>query len=70
MWEVKHRLLGIGLLATSWWQVRSGWELMEEEVGGEDLGIAFMGVAGGIAGTVAIIYVVQAIRTPHPVEVE
>jgi hypothetical protein len=43
---------------------------MEEEVGGEDLGIAFMGVAGGIAGTVAIIYVVQAIRTPHPVEVE
>jgi hypothetical protein len=31
MWQVKHILFGIGLLATSWWQVRSGWERFELE---------------------------------------
>jgi hypothetical protein len=61
-WEVKHRFLGVGLLATAWWQLHSGWELYEEEVGGEDLGAAFLGVAGGISVIIVIVSVVQKMR--------
>jgi hypothetical protein len=63
-WEVNHRFFGVGLLATAWWQLYSGWELYEEEeeVEGEDLGAAFLGVAGGISGIIAIVYVVQKMR--------
>jgi hypothetical protein len=59
-WEVHHRFFGVGLLATAWWQLHSGWELYEEEVGGEDLGVVFLGVAGG--SDRVIIYVVQKMR--------
>jgi hypothetical protein len=61
-WEVNHRFFGVGLLATAWWQLYSGWELYEEEVEGEDLGAAFLGVAGGISGIIVIVYVAQKMR--------
>jgi hypothetical protein len=51
-----------GLLATAWWQLHSGWELYEEEVEGEDLGAAFLGVAFGISGIIVIVDVVQKMR--------
>jgi hypothetical protein len=58
-WEIHHRFFGVGLLATAWWQLHSGWELYEVEVGGEDLGAIFLGVAGGISGIIVIVYTVQ-----------
>jgi hypothetical protein len=62
VWEVNRRFFGVGLLATAWWQLYSGWELYEEEVEGEDLGAAFLGVAGGISGIIVIVYVAQKMR--------
>jgi hypothetical protein len=61
-WEVNHRFFGVGLLATAWWQLHSGWELYELEIEGEDLGAAFLGVAFGISGIIVIVYVVQKMR--------
>jgi hypothetical protein len=61
-WEANHRLFGVGLLATAWWQIHSGWELYETGIGGEDLGTVFLGVAGGISGIIVIVYVVQKMR--------
>jgi hypothetical protein len=64
MWEYHHRFFGLGLLATAWWQIHSGWELMVSEVGGEDVaGNAFLGVAGGISGVIVLLYVFQEVRT-------
>jgi hypothetical protein len=62
LWEYHHRFFGLGLLATAWWQIHSGWELMEEEVGGENVGNAFLGVAGGISGVVVLLFVFQEVR--------
>ena len=61
-WEIHHRFFGVGLLATAWWQLHSGWELYEVEVGGEDLGAIFLSVAGGISGIIVIVYAVQKMR--------
>jgi hypothetical protein len=61
-WEVNHRFFGVGLLATAWWQLHSGWILFEEEdFGGKDLGNAFLGVASGIMGFFVIAKVVQKV---------
>jgi hypothetical protein len=62
LWEYHHRFFGVGLLATAWWQIHSGWILMEEEVGGENVGNAFLGVAGGISGVVVLLFVFQEVR--------
>jgi hypothetical protein len=64
-WEANHRLFGVGLLAMAWWQIYSGWELFETEIGGKDLGKVFLGVAGGISGIIVLVYVVQKIRAAH-----
>jgi hypothetical protein len=61
-WEANHRLFGVGLLATAWWQIRSGWELYETGIGGEDLGPVFLGAAVGITGMIVIVYIVQKMR--------
>jgi preprotein translocase subunit YajC len=61
-WEVNHRFFGVGLLATAWWELHSGWELYEVKEGGENLGAIFLGVAGGISGIIAIVYAVQKMR--------
>jgi hypothetical protein len=62
MWECLHRLFGVGLLACAWWQIHSGWQLYEENGEGENQGNAWLGVAGGIAGTVVILFGVQVMR--------
>jgi hypothetical protein len=59
IWEAKHRLFGLGLLATAWWQVQDGWKLFEEELGGKDAGSGFMGAAAGISVTIVFFYVIQ-----------
>jgi uncharacterized membrane protein YidH (DUF202 family) len=61
-WEIKHRFIGVGLLATAWWQLHSGWELYTRETEGEDLGAIFLGVAGGISGIIVVVHVVQKMR--------
>ena len=62
-WEANHRFFGVGLLAMAWWQLHSGWELFETEIGGEDLGTVFLGIAGGISGIIVVVYVVQKMRS-------
>jgi hypothetical protein len=63
LWEYHHRFFGVGLLATAWWQIHSGWKIMESDVGGEDVGNAFLGVAGGISGVIVLLKVFQEVRT-------
>jgi hypothetical protein len=68
-WEYLHRVLGMTLLAASWWQIQSGLYLFADEFY-EDDGTTttrprdyrpvFFGVVGGIAGTVLLLYACQS----------
>jgi hypothetical protein len=62
-WEIKHRLFGVSLLGMAWYNIYSGWGLFEEEVGGEDMGKAWLGTGGGILGLVIVLYAIQKVRT-------
>ena len=63
-WEVKHRIFGVGLLAISWWNIYSGWELFGElVVYGEDFGNAWLGVGSVVLGVIVILYAIQMVRT-------
>jgi hypothetical protein len=62
-WEVKHRLFGTALLGMAWYNIYSGWELFEDEVGGEDMGKAWLGTGGGVLGLVLVLYTIQKIRS-------
>jgi cytochrome bd-type quinol oxidase subunit 2 len=62
LWEAKHRLVGVSCLGMAWYQIYSGWELFEEEVGGEDMGKAWLGVGGGLVGVVVLLKVFTMVR--------
>lgn len=65
-WQAKHRIFGIVLLAISWWNVYSGWELFGQvTVDGEDFGNAWLGVGGGVLGVIIILYAIQMVRTQN-----
>ena len=60
VWEVGHRILGVGLLAMAWWQVQNGIGLYLERFPMEnDLTPVFWGVAIGITVVVLILYIIQ-----------
>ncbi|KAI2508642.1 putative catecholamine binding [Fragilaria crotonensis] len=60
VWEFGHRILGVGLLAMSWWQVQSGLGLFVVRFqDANNLSSVFFGVAGGICGVVFILFIVQ-----------
>jgi hypothetical protein len=66
LWKAKHRIFGFGLLAISWWNIYSGWDIFAEEVAeGEDFGTAWLGVGGGVMGVIVILYAIQMVRTPN-----
>ena len=55
VWEAKHRLFGVSCLGMAWYQLYSGWELFEEEVGGDDMKKIWLGVGGGLLGVVILL---------------
>jgi len=62
VWEYGHKILGVGLLATSWWQVQDGIGLfMERFPEDNDLTPAFWGVVIGITSVICILVVVQTV---------
>lgn len=64
LWEYGHRILGVGLLAMSWWQVQDGIGLFIERFPDDnDLTPAFWGVVIGICAIIAILLVIQTVVT-------
>ena len=60
IWEFGHRILGMALLAMSWWQIQDGIALfMERFPEDHDLTPVFWGVAIGISVVIAILFIVQ-----------
>jgi hypothetical protein len=60
VWEYGHRILGVGLLAMSWWQVQRGLGLFVARFqDANNQSSVFFGVAGGICAIVFILFIVQ-----------
>lgn len=60
IWEFGHRILGVGLLAMSWWQVQSGLGLFVVRFqDANNLSSVFFEVAGGICAVIFILFIVQ-----------
>ncbi|KAI2508640.1 putative catecholamine binding [Fragilaria crotonensis] len=67
IWEFGHRILGVSLLAMSWWQVQSGFGLFVDEFeGATNLSPVFFGVAGGICAVALVLFVVQTVMMKEP----
>ena len=67
IWEIGHRILGVGLLAMSWWQIQDGIGLFLERFPlDNDLTPAFWGVAIGITAAIVILFIIQTfvVRSP------
>jgi hypothetical protein len=62
IWEYGHKILGVGLLAMSWWQVQDGIGLFVERFPDDnDLTPAFWGVVIGISAVICILVVIQKV---------
>mmetsp|Transcript_64686 Transcript_64686/g.173243 ORF Transcript_64686/g.173243 Transcript_64686/m.173243 type:complete len:393 (-) Transcript_64686:233-1411(-) len=59
LWEYKHRIVGVSTLALAWWNCYSGIGLYAERIEAENEivhTITFFAIAGGIVGTVFVVY--------------
>jgi hypothetical protein len=60
VWEFGHRILGVGLVGISWWQVQRGLGLFVARFqDANNLPSVFFGVAGGICAVIFILFIVQ-----------
>jgi hypothetical protein len=67
VWEFGHRILGVSLLAMTWWQVQSGLGLFVDHFGdATNLSPVFFGVAGGICAVSLVLFAVQTIVMKEP----
>ena len=62
VWEFGHRILGVALLAMSWWQVQDGIGLFIDRFPDDtDPTPVFWGVVIGISGIIVILVIIQII---------
>ncbi|MGK3733778.1 MAG: hypothetical protein ACI8RD_000008 [Bacillariaceae sp.] len=63
-WEILHRVLGISLLAASWYQVESGLQIYQTLFvdSTTNLSSTFWGIVGAISGLIALGFVVIQIK--------
>ena len=63
-WEILHRVLGISLLAASWYQVQSGLQIYQTLFvdSATNLSSIFWGIVGAISGLIALGFVVIQIK--------
>ena len=61
-WEWKHRILGVSLLALSWYNCNSGLKNFALFFGEDDKQAAFWGVALGLTGLIIVVDAAQRVR--------
>jgi uncharacterized membrane protein len=62
VWEYSHRILGVLLLLTAWWQVQNGLGLFAQRFNETEKKGAFFAVIGVISGTFGALYIYQAVK--------
>jgi hypothetical protein len=63
IWEPSHKILGVVLLALSWWQVTTGWDTFSTLYAEEDYTHRLWAMVGTIGGIILIGKVYQVAKT-------